>query len=195
VPSPEGGRLDVFAAEDGQALLARERVPNEHPGRAEVTTRRAADVKRAAAAERQHGLAGGKSSGGAQPHERQRHETRPEGMRGSKPSGGGGTLKTERTGRGNAREINVDPASYACCRGRNLMRGTAKLQLFLRSPARGQALKEAQLHERHSLQCSHRSGTPRVGNTSGSMDGRSTGLRYVSREASVPKDAGGSLNQ
>jgi hypothetical protein len=116
-------------------------------------------------------------------------------MRGGNPSGGGGTLKAERTGRGNARVINVNPASYVCCRGRNLMRGTAKLQLNLRSPARGQALQEAQLHERFLPLCSHRGRPPRAGNTPRPMDGRPTGLRHVSSEASVPKGAGGSLNQ
>jgi hypothetical protein len=42
----------------------------------------------------------GQSSGGDQPHERYRHETRPDGTEESKPSGGRGTLKAERTGRG-----------------------------------------------------------------------------------------------
>jgi len=51
-------------------------------------------------------LRGGKALKG-KPHERYRHETRPEGSGGRKPSGGWETLETEGVGRGKPEDTGL----------------------------------------------------------------------------------------
>jgi hypothetical protein len=75
------------------------------------------------------------------------------------------------------------------------MRGTARLQLESRSPSDGQALKEAQLHERISLGASAFRGAARLGNTPGSPTGSRRTHLVRTRERMVRRDVGGASNQ
>jgi hypothetical protein len=76
---PEGGRSGASPAARVQSS-GRQTTRVERPSLlAASAVARSANVMRVAGVERRHGSAGGKSSEGAQPHERRRHETRPEG--------------------------------------------------------------------------------------------------------------------
>jgi hypothetical protein len=82
----------------------------------------------------------GKSSEGAEPQERYRHETRPDGAEERKPSRGRATLEAERTGLG--KPGSSGSSVLHVLKGSKPHERHRRLQI-MRSPAGGQALKEA----------------------------------------------------